>query len=483
MAPYKKPVTRRDFCRTTLASLGALATTRAHAGTRRPNILFITSDDMGPYLGCYNDPCARTPHLDRLASEGALFERAYVAQASCSPSRSAMFTGLFPHQNGQIGLAHLGYSMHPGQKTLPALLKAAGYRTGVLGKIHVAPDGPLPFDLRKPGYAFGSREVMKAAARAGQFFEAAGEEPFFLMLNFFDPHRPYEGKNQVAGIPEQPQGPDDVRPFPFLGLDAPEVREEVAAYYNCTARVDAGVGETLRRLEASGKADNTLVVFIGDHGPPFTRGKTTCYESGVRIPFLARWPGRVPAGVRRNALVSTVDLLPTMLDAAGVEPPACEGRSILPVCEDADAPWRACLHTEFNSHGPWHWFPRRAVRNARYKLILNLLAGRENPVRGVDDCKAWPVSQRPEYEGTRIREAYDRYHQPPRIEFYDLEADPAEFHNLAGEPAHEIEQQRLLMDLAAWRKKTKDPLLDPETLAEMTRKHDALVGERPHWPG
>ena len=306
-------MSRRAFCRSAAGGAVGLALRGALGGTtrpaERPNILMVVTDDLGCQVGCYGDPIARTPNIDGLAAEGVRFTRAYVTQASCSPSRSSMFTGMYPHQNGQIGLAHRGYSMRPGLKTLPALLKAAGYRTGVLGKVHVKPGRDLPFDFHQFN-ATGTRDVARTAKVADGFMHGGRGKPFFLMVNLFDPHRPFE--NTFRGLPKQPLGPDDVKPPPFLGVDAPEVRKEVAGYYNCAARADAGLGMLLRALARNGCEKNTIVMFLGDHGPPFPRAKLSCYEAGIRIPLVIRWPGRIEAGLVSDALVSTIDFLPTL---------------------------------------------------------------------------------------------------------------------------------------------------------------------------
>jgi len=468
-------LSRRSFCRAMLAgtaglSLAARATSQSPG---RPNVLLITTDDMGPQLGCYGDPFARTPVLDKLASEGTLFERAYVTQASCSPSRSSIFTGLYPHQNGQIGLAHRHYSMHEGMVTLPALLKEAGYRTGVIGKVHVAPNDALPFDWRAPLNVHQTREVAKVAESANEFL-TAGDGPSFLMVNYMDPHRPLI--DQIEGIPEKPLTPDEVEPFPFLGIDTPKVRQEVAAYHNCNTRADVGVGMLLEKLEAAGLAENTLVIFIGDHGPPFTRGKTSCYESGVHIPFIVRWPGRIREGERFDALTSTVDILPTVCEAAGIEKPeGLAGHSILPHASTFTTYLqrvRETLATEYCSHHEGGFFPRRAIRDRRYKLIHNLLPERGNPIKNVDGCAAFKESQAPQFDGTHARRAMETHANPPEFELYDLQADPVEFHNLADSPKHQGALRRMQGELMAWRKETDDPLLDEEKLAALVRWHD-----------
>jgi N-sulfoglucosamine sulfohydrolase len=471
-------VSRRAFCQAAvLGAAGVLSSGASGGGTRgRPNILLITTDDQGPQLGCYGDPLAHTPNLDRLAMEGVQFTRAYVTHASCSPSRSSIFTGLYPHQSGQIGLAHRGYTMRAGTPTMPALLKAAGYRTGVIGKVHVAPDDALPFDWRAGIKVTDTRDVGRVADAASTFMAEAGQRPFFLMVNYFDPHRPHQ--DQFKGVPEKPLEPSDVAPFPFLGMDTPALRKEAAAYYNCVARIDVGMGLLLERLKKSGHANYTVVVFLGDHGPPFTRGKTTCYEAGVHIPLLIRWPGHAKPGLVSDAFISTVDLLPTVLDAVGIaDVPAMAGQSLAGLLEDRNIPWRDTLCAEYTSHGLGNYFPRRSIRDDRYKLILNLLTDRPNPVLGVDGCGAWKASRDPALDGTPIRKVYDAYQRPPAVELYDLDKDPNEFENLAGRDDMTAVEKRLLAGLEAWRVETNDPLLDPEALAALTRQHDKLKAE------
>lgn len=470
-------MSRRGFCRSLLVGASALTLGRGLGAERaeRPNILLITTDDLGPQLGCYGDRRARTANLDALADQGVRFENAYIMQASCSPSRSSIFTGLYPHQNGQIGLAHLGFSMSRVWPTIPSLLKAVGYRTGVIGKIHVAPEAAFPFDWKGIGHG-QTRDVAKAAASAAEFLGQVAGAPFFLMVNYMDPHRPLV--NQSVGVPETPFGPDDIEPFAFLGLDTPQVREEVGGYYNCAARADVGVGLLLAELAKAGHSDDTLVVFLGDNGPPFTRGKTTCYEAGLRTPLLVRWPDRAAAGLVRQELVSSVDLLPTFLAAAGLEPlEGLAGESLTGLLAGERVRWRQTLCCEYNAHHPGGWFPRRSIRDSRYKLILNLLEARPNPIRGVDGCAAWKASRAAELEGTPIRQVFDRYGDPPPVELYDLQSDPVEFHDLAGKAEYRQIEERLTARLRAWREETRDPLLDPEELASLTRKCDELQAE------
>jgi N-sulfoglucosamine sulfohydrolase len=436
---------------------------------RRPNLLFITADDLGLVLGCYGEKRIRTPQLDRLASSGVRFTTAYVVQASCSPSRSGMFTGLYPHANGQYGLVNTGFSLHERlrDKTMPALLKNAGYRTGIIGKLHVDPEPSFPFDLRDTNNAT-TRQVRTVAPRAADFMRSAGSDPFFLMVNFSDPHAfrnadalgGWDFPPQVEGIPEKPLPPGPSTLFNFQQIDTPEQRTRTAGYLNAVERLDVGIGLLMDALDKSGKASDTVVVFCGDHGPPFARGKTTCYESGLRVPFFLRWPGVTKPGVVSSRMVSTVDILPTFLDAAGIAPPHPLHGASLRDAVISGRPWRQFLAAEFHFHGAAPFYPRRAITDGRWKLIHNLLAGRAKPSTGIDGDQAMRFSRDSRFEGTPARKAFDTFADPPEFELYDLEKDPVEFQNLAGTPGASGAQQGLIKALLEWRNQTGDPFLD-----------------------
>lgn len=457
------------------------------AAQPRPNILLIVSEDNGPELGCYGDPHARTPRLDRLASEGVRFNRAFVAQAGCSQSRASFLTGLYPHQHGQIGLATWGYRLYrEDTPNLPRQLKAAGYRTGILGKLHVNPESAFPFDFRALPTANFARRNLGEYARAAEGFFTAGAEPFFLSVNYPEAHDPW--LRQVDGVPADPQTGRDIRALPYFGIDPPGMREMVADYYNCLSRLDHLVGELLDALERSGKARDTLIVYLGDHGADFLRGKRTCYEGGVRIPLLVRWPGQARPQVREE-LVSTVDLLPTLLAAAGAPPvPGAAGRALQPLLAGGPAPWRTHLFTEWHTHAAAaNYHPQRAVRDDRYKLIENLLPGVVNPdyadtirkleadavERGEDGFRGG-IARAVETAVPAVRAGYAVMERPPRYELYDLREDPHEFRNLAESPAHAAILADLAGRLDAWRRETGDPLLDPANLRRLTAEVTAV---------
>ncbi len=450
---------------------GLPAELRAAEATKL-NVLLITADDLGVQTGCYGDKAARTPNLNALAARGRLFENAYVAQASCSPSRSAMFTGIFPHANGQYGLVNGGFALHEPlrQQTIPALMKKAGYRTAILGKLHVAPEGSFPFDKRLKS---DMRDVNTAVATASGFIRES-DTPFFFMVNFADPHvmgrspRPPQEAfpTQYKGVPEHPLKVGEVPPFPFQNIDTPEQMERVTQYYNAVSRLDAGIGLLIKELEASGKLANTLVLFVGDHGPPFVRGKTSCYEGGVKVPLLALWPGVFTPGERSPALVGTVDLLPTILDATGQPiPDNVQGKSLRHTLDSSQH--RQYFFTEFQFHGSMPFFPRRSVRDARYKLIHNLLAGKAEPNSSIDGDAALAMARTEKFKGSKVSEIFERAADPPEFELYDLQADPWELNELAAKPENAETLKRLQDALLDWRKATHDPLVTPEGIASM----------------
>ncbi|MGI9455001.1 MAG: sulfatase-like hydrolase/transferase [Aeoliella sp.] len=456
-----------------LAVVLAVSSTTCVA-TERPNILLIVSEDNGPELGCYGDPYVKTPVLNKLADEGVRFENAFVPQAGCSQSRAALLTGLYPHQNGQIGLATWKFRLY--REDTPNIvrsLKQVGYRTGIIGKLHINPASAFPFDTHKiPSSNFGRKKLADYAKHAEEFITAS-DEPFFLSVNYPDAHRPFT--KQVDGLPAKPLTGDDVKPLDYFGLDTPELREQTANYYNCMSRLDSQIGDLLKSLEKSGKADDTLVVYLGDHGADMLRGKRTSYEGGVRVPLIVRWPGRIKAKQVRDELVSTLDLMPTFLAAAGAELIAnLPGRPMLSLLGNEQTTWREYLFTEFHLHSAHNFYPQRTVRNSRYKLIQNLMPGETNPGYSFTLKRFFTdLPKAIDSAPAHIRDAYRRMETPPKYELYDLNADPSEFRNLASEAEHSETLSELKQQLGRWRSQTKDPLLNPDNLQRLKGEIDA----------
>lgn len=455
-----------------LCILGFFLSTETIA--EQPNILLIVSEDNGPEIGAYGDPYARTPVLDQLAHEGVRFDRAYVPQAGCSQSRAALLTGLYPHQNGQLGLATWKFGLY--REDTPNLvrsLKQVGYRTGILGKLHINPPSAFPFDLLKiPSSNFQRKNLEEYTQQAEAFF-LAGQRPFFLYVNYPDAHRPFLPR--VEGRPERPLQGEDVKPLPYFGLDSPELREQTANYYNCMNRLDSLIGDLLRALQRSGQSGRTLVIYLGDHGADLLRGKRTSYEGGVRVPLIIRWPGQIRTRQVRNELVSTLDLMPTLLTIAKANHvEGLAGRSLVPLLRGEPTGWRQFLYTEFHLHSAHNYFPQRTVRDDRFKLIHNLLPDQTNP--GYDFTINRFFSDLPRVIDTApsvVQQAYRRMRRPPEFELYDLQNDPYEFRNLADDEDHHVKLIELTSRLTEWRRLTHDPLLDSANSKRLQAEIDA----------
>ena len=465
VSPLVRSITR-------LVSVLICVAAMADNGRPRPNILLIVSEDNGPELGCYGEPYVKTPNLDRLAAQGVRFDRAYVPQAGCSQSRAAYLTGLYPHQNGQIGLATWKFTMYT-EKTpnLVRSLKEAGYRTGIIGKLHVNPKSAFPFDFRKITTSNFARKKLKNYATEAQAFINESDKPFLLSVNYPDPHRPFTKK--VGGLPKDPLDPKDVKPFAYFGpgVDTPDLREQVANYYNCMSRLDSLVGDLLEVLKDSGKADDTLIIYFGDHGADLLRGKRTSYEGGVRVPLIVKWGDRWQS-VRRE-LVSTLDLFPTLLEVSGAKAvPDLAGRSLVRMLDDKARGWRTHLFTEFHTHSGHNYYPQRTIRGDRFKLIQNLMPNTVNPGYEFTINRFFAGLQEA-IDVSPVADAYALMRKPPAFELYDLKSDPYEFRNLAEDRAHAKTLKDLQARLLKWRHDTKDPMLNSKNVQRLKKEIDA----------
>ncbi|MFW6303449.1 MAG: sulfatase, partial [Candidatus Sumerlaeota bacterium] len=351
-----------------------------------PNILLITADDMNwDAVGAFGCPTPETtPNIDRLASEGIRFENGHVTIAVCQPSRSAIMTGRYPHQSGGEGFHKLRFSDIP---LLPERLRESGYTVGILGKVgHSTPYGAfnwnMMFDMPELGQG-RNPEIYYTCARS--FMETAREtgRPFFLMANSHDPHRPFYGndkeewyeeggENPPAAVPSKAFTAEEVTVPGFLP-DLPEVRLEISEYYNSVRRCDDTVGRILDALRETGQEDNTLVLFLSDNGMAFPFAKTNCYLNSTRTPWIMRWPGRIKAGrVDFEHFVSGIDILPTFLDAAGIEiHEGVSGRSFLPLLEGNKQGGREYVFTTFNQTAARNNYPMRCVQSKKYGYIYN----------------------------------------------------------------------------------------------------------------
>ncbi len=420
---------------------------------QRPNLLLIVADDLGLSLGCYGDRNARTPHLDQLASEGVRFTQAFATTASCSPSRSVMLTGQYNHQNGQYGLAQgdHNFRMKPDVKPLARMVGEVGYQTGVIGKFHVNPPEQFGWDTREEGNEF---DVERLGQRVKDFTTRAASngKPFYLHVGFGDPHRGADARFHVNG--KTGFDPNEIRVPSFLA-DTPAARRDLAEYYEAVRRLDRGVGLIVENLRQAGQLDRTLLVFVSDNGMPFPNAKTNLYDSGVRLPMIARGMG-LPAGQVSRAMTSWIDLVPTFIEAAGL-PVRRElpGRSWLGAAKTENvAGWDEVFLTH-TFHGVNMFYPIRGMRTRRFKYLKNL-----NPE--LEFLHATDLAGSPAWQGRDRslplgkRNLKDYLHRPAE-ELYDLEADPDEVVNLAGQAEYAGTLETMRKRVEQWREQTKDP--------------------------
>lgn len=405
----------------------------------RPNILQITCHDLGRHLGCYGIPTVHTPALDRLAAEGVRCANSFCTSPGCSPSRAAMATGRYPHSSGVMGLAHahFGWELAPDARHIAGLLAEGGYHTVLFGLQHVT------YHPEKLGFReiFRDRPADGVAENIERWLSAEHRTPFYLEVNFFEPHRPFD----FGGVaPDREKGVH----VPAWLADNEASREELAGLQGAIRKMDRAVERILVAVARAGLAEHTLVLFTADHGIAFPRAKTTLHDAGIEVALLARWPSGGASGGRvAGELVSTVDLLPTLLEAAGVPVPGgTQGRSFLPLLQDRPHPPREAVFAEKTYHELYD--PQRCVRTARHKLIHHFeVASRA--------YASTDITNGPTYKTM----ANDLAAERSMLELYDLEADPAEQRNLANDPAHSATVAALGRQLRAWMQETDDPLL------------------------
>jgi len=448
------------------ALLIALITGVARPADPRPNILLCIADDWGyPHAGAYGDRAIKTPAFDRLASQGALFLNAYCASPSCTPSRAALLSGRPIHQLQETG--NLWCRLPADFVGYPDLLAKAGYVVGLQGK------GWGPGDIT------GSGRGSNPAGRQHKSFAAflatvPPGKPFCFWHGSANPHRPYAaGSGVKAGLK-----PADVTVPGYLP-DTPQVRSDIADYGLEIQRADEELAQILKVLDETQRAASTLVIVTSDNGMPFPRAKANLYDAGTHMPLAVRWPDRMPAGQRVGALVSLVDLAPTILEAAGLAVPAAmTGRSLLALLTDGkDGAPRDEVFLERERHGNVRRgglsYPARAVRTKRWLYIRNFRperwpAGdpdahfRQGPFGDID-----PGPTKDLVLNLKNGSASERHffrlacEKRPREELYDCQNDPWQVDNRAADPQAGKTLAQLRKSLDNWMRKTHDPRSAP----------------------
>ena len=464
----------------------------AAAAAPRNIVLFVT-DDQSPDMGCYGNTAIRTPHMDALAKDGVRFTHAFATTASCSASRSVILSGLHNHANGQYGHQHHyhKFGSYLNVRSLPLLLGENGYHTASIGKYHVAPRSVYKFEQFLRG---NGRNAHQMANKVDEWVKARAatkdERPFFLYFCTSDPHRgggraskeplaadlfgnkPNGGSHD--GVTEVFYQPEDVIVPPFLP-DTPTCREEIAQYYQSISRIDFGLGRLVEVLKENKLYDDTLIVFTADHGMAFPGGKTTVYEGGLRVPFLVRNPYEAKRGVTSEAMISHIDITPSLLDFAQVEYKGkaapnpdgenagpvrakLHGRSWIPILDGREAEGWDAVGASHTFHEIQMYYPMRVYRDRDHKLIWNIAHGLPYPFASdLWAASTWQAQfQEGEYAPYGHRTVKSYIHRA-EFELFDMRTDPDETKNLATDPEHAETLEDYKAKLKAMQKATDDP--------------------------
>jgi|SRR6187402_1446413 len=437
-----KQRTRRSFLQRSLGATAAASMLgRASRGavvqaSTPVNIVYMHSHDSGRYLRPYGHDVP-TPNLLRLAKQGVLFRQMHAAAPTCSPSRAAMLTGQTPHEAGMLGLAHLGWSLNDYHQHIVHTLSAHGYRSALAGVQHVAADpAVIGYDEILEHQTTSAKDVAPAAIK---FLRSRPKEPFFLDVGFFETHRKF---------PKPVDNADYILP-PAPLPDVPETRLDMAGFHASARVLDAGVGAVLDALEEYGFAQNTLVISTTDHGIAFPDMKCSLKDAGTGVSMIVRGPGVFGKGQVCDALLSQIDLFPTLCDFLKIEKPSwLRGKSFLPILEGAQKEIHEAIFAEVTFHAAYE--PKRSVRTARWKYIRHFDQRERVVLPNCDDGlsksfwmdKGWKTLPAVRHE-----------------ELYDLVFDPNEKNNLLAESGVQTELKKLREKMDVWMRETNDPLL------------------------
>lgn len=428
----------------TLLALAAWST--AHA---MPNLVVFLTDDLGGRdTSVYGSRDVRTPNIERLAGLGMTFDNAFIASPACAPSRAALLTGLMPARNGAE--ANHTYP-HPGTAYLTESLNEMGYEIAGFGKVAHGDAKP------EYGFDFYSRPRVGLADNVAKFFkERSSDGPLCLLVGDRRPHVPWTEDNIYK--------PEDAGLPPYF-VDTPETREHRARYYSDITGLDSEFGRVME-LATQELGDDIIFVFSSDHGGQWPFGKWNLYDHGIRVPLIVAWNGNIEAGVRTDAMVSWIDLLPTLIDLArGSVPSGIDGRSFAAVLRGESAEHRQAIFTTHSGDGVFNVYPIRSIRTKRYKYILNLLpdhihTNHSDILRKERAGAYWDSWDRAAATDAEAAAIVKRYFQRPEHELYDLAADPLEQTNIA----ERSESRSLLTELQDRLAKWMDEQGDEKTV-------------------
>ena len=404
-----------------------------------PNILIVIADDLNKdSVGVYGNKDVKTPNIDRMASQGMRFNLAYTSTAMCAPTRQQMYTGLYPVRSG----AYPNHSkVKPGTKSLVHYLKALGYRVGLSGKRHFGPPSSFPFE----------QVSWKVDAKAIREFVARDEkQPFCLLVTSNSPHVPWSAGDASQYDP----GKLTIPPY---WVDTPEMRESLTRYYAEITDLDREVGECMKILRETKQEDNTAMIFTTEQGAQYPGCKWTCYENGLNVGFIVRWPGQVKPGSVSDAMIHYVDVAPTLVEMAGGEAiKGLDGRTFLGVLRGKTKRHNSAtygVHTQMNAIGsPPTGYAVRSIRAGKWKYIMNLnhKVTFKNALTQNDKENYWASWVRTAKTDPKAARLVKRYLNRPAEQLYDLSKDPHELNNLAGREKQAKVKARLKQQLQDW---------------------------------
>jgi arylsulfatase A-like enzyme len=456
--------------------LGALGGSLKAAGfgdaarQKRANIVMFISDDHGiDFVGCYGNKDVRTPNIDALAKEGMLFRNVFAASPTCAPSRSVLWTGLYPARNGCMGNHTI---CRDDITALPTYLKKLGYRVVLMHKVHARPAEVFNFEYveaklpsmpqRRRTYRMEGLDTTVVDQFLAEHARSRPDTPLCLIVADSSPH--------VVWEPNKTYDPAKLQLPPFI-VDTELTRKAMANYFQDITTMDSRLGLVRAALKKHGFEDNTLFIYTTDQGAEWPHAKWTVYDTGIHVPFIAVWPGLIEPGSVCEAMISFVDVTPTFIDVAGgsggnAGPDSIDGKSFLNVLLGEVKTFRDYIYATHTRDGDMNVFPQRCVRDSRYKYVLNL-----NPenlwtthftkVPGIPESHkevwdTWVEKGRTDPQAAKLVDTIEHH---PAEELYDVHADPYELNNIAGKPEVESILNKMRQKLKEWMVAQNDPAL------------------------
>ena len=446
-----------------------------------PNFLIVIADDCTHRdLPVYGGKNARTPNIERFASEGLVFNRAYLAEAMCQPCRSELYSGQYPMRNG---CAWNHSASRPTARSLPHYLGPLGYRVGLAGKVHVRPKQAFPFEdvggfdpncVRNPTRAHDLKPIR-------QFMTRATTHPFCLVVALVEPHVPWVMGDPSQYPPKQIQLPPNI-------ADTPRTREDFSRYLAEITYMDSQVGDILRTLDEAGHTDDTLVLFTSEQGAQFPGCKWTNWDTGLHTALIARWPGHIAPCTRTDALVQYTDVAPTLIEAAGgvSSESSCDGTSFLSVLLGKTSEHRQFVYGVHNNTPEGPAYPIRTICDGQYRYIRNLTPDEiyiEKHLMGIsgDGSLNNPYWASWVWDASVDSHTYmlvKRYTHRPAEQFYHTAQDPYELTNLANDSPSASIKARFSAELDRWLTAQRDPGVaqDTQEAIQAARRGKHLYG-------